>query len=119
MNLLGVALTCSIAAEFALSLDVAMLKQEVLPDPFLNYSSAAVAAFATRALFFVVRDIITILGLTKHTLGIVLLFLGAEFLVGRALYISALFSCAGIACITAFAAAVSCLHTRQVPKQLQ
>lgn len=108
VTLLGVALLCSSAAGLVLSLDVAMLKRELLPDMFLDFSSAAVAAFATRALFFVVRD--QIAGLEKYSLGMVLLFLGAEALVGRTIYVSAILSSFMVAFIVVVSAAFAWLR---------
>jgi len=118
MTLLGVALFSSLTASFALKLDVVMLKQDMLPDPFLDFSSAAVAAFSTRALFFVVRDALSMLGLSRYSLGVVPLFLGVEALLGRVFYINALVSALLVLLITAVAAGFSWLHRCQDTKLL-
>lgn len=116
VTLLGATVLCLLSSELVLGLDVALLKVEALGNAFLDFSSAVTAAFAARALFFVVRDIFSVFDLGQYTLGSVLLFLGAETLLARTMYVNALVSCAIVAAILAGAALLSWVHAVPTPK---
>lgn len=119
MTLLGAVIICLLASDWLLSLDVALLKSEKMTNAFLELSSSAVAAFAIRALFFVVRDVFDTHGLAKYSLGPILIFLGVEDLISRELYVNALLSCSVACSALGIAVALSCFSGGPEPKPVQ
>ncbi|CAJ1330352.1 unnamed protein product [Effrenium voratum] len=110
LSLLGVVLLSLLFVNFLLSFDVVLAKAESFQDVFLNFSSSALALFAIRSLFFVVRDFFSLSSLTRSTLAVVLLLMGLEMLAGHAVYVSAFTSCLVFACMLALSVGVSTLH---------
>jgi len=110
MTLLGVVVLCLLSADFFLALDVVLTKAEHLPNPYLSFSSSALALFAIRALFFAARDIFGRFGCVKYGIGLVLVFLGSETLLSHAVYVNALMSCLIVTAIVVLAVAVSSLR---------
>eukprot|EP00405_Crypthecodinium_cohnii_P039523 CAMPEP_0206535356 /NCGR_PEP_ID=MMETSP0325_2-20121206/6087_1 /ASSEMBLY_ACC=CAM_ASM_000347 /TAXON_ID=2866 /ORGANISM="Crypthecodinium cohnii, Strain Seligo" /LENGTH=583 /DNA_ID=CAMNT_0054032325 /DNA_START=62 /DNA_END=1810 /DNA_ORIENTATION=+ len=92
VSLLFVAVWGIILLDSLISMDMALLKMERIPNGFLDISSAAIGGLIVRAGFFVVRDIVNIFALEKYCLGTIFFFLGAELLLGRTVYISAALS---------------------------
>eukprot|EP00441_Pelagodinium_beii_P015373 CAMPEP_0197657042 /NCGR_PEP_ID=MMETSP1338-20131121/44387_1 /TAXON_ID=43686 ORGANISM="Pelagodinium beii, Strain RCC1491" /NCGR_SAMPLE_ID=MMETSP1338 /ASSEMBLY_ACC=CAM_ASM_000754 /LENGTH=417 /DNA_ID=CAMNT_0043233325 /DNA_START=55 /DNA_END=1305 /DNA_ORIENTATION=- len=107
ITLLGTVLLCMVSTDFFVGLDVALAKSEAVSDTYLNFSSSALAMFAIRALFFVVRDFFNHSQLTSSAVGVVLLVLGSEMLAGHAIHVNALTSALVIASIMASAVAMS------------
>jgi len=95
MTLLGAVLLSLFATDLFLSLDVALLKAELLGSAFLDFSSAVVAMFTIRAIFLFVRDIFHVFNLPRSTLGVILMFLGLADLAGRVTHVSAV-GCASV-----------------------
>mmetsp|Transcript_9015 Transcript_9015/g.21418 ORF Transcript_9015/g.21418 Transcript_9015/m.21418 type:complete len:500 (-) Transcript_9015:52-1551(-) len=93
MTLLGIVVICLLSADFFLAFDVMLTKAEELPNPYLSFSSSAMAMFTVRAIFFAMRDLFSRFGVVRYGLGLVLLFMGAETLLSRAIYVNALMSC--------------------------
>jgi len=108
VSLLGVTVLCLFTANAVLSVDVAMAKAEAVPNGLISFSSSAIALFTVRALFFVSRDIFQHYRLSQYGVGLALLFVGAEALVARTVYVSALGSAVVVASIMALSAAASC-----------
>mmetsp|Transcript_83844 Transcript_83844/g.211142 ORF Transcript_83844/g.211142 Transcript_83844/m.211142 type:complete len:525 (+) Transcript_83844:129-1703(+) len=111
VTLLGAVLVCLFIADLVFSLDIALLKREEVPIPFVDLSSAAVAVFASRSLFFVVRDLINVFQLARYTPGLILFLLGAETLLGRVIVVNGLFSAAVCLTIVALSALLSWLQS--------
>jgi len=99
MTLLGVLVLCLLSVDFFLAFDVMLYKAEELPNPYLSLSSSALAMFTIRAIFFAARDVFSRFGIVRYGIGLVLLFMGAETLLCRAIYVNALMSCVIIAAI--------------------
>eukprot|EP00415_Alexandrium_ostenfeldii_P003430 UN3430 len=99
MTLLGVLVLCLLSVDFFLAFDVMLYKAEELPNPYLSFSSSALALFTVRAAFFAARDVFSRFGVVRYGIGLVLLFMGAETLLCRAIYVNALMSCTIIAAI--------------------
>jgi len=115
MTLLGVVLICLVSLNFALNFDVVLAKAEASQDAFLNFSSSALALFAIRSLFFVVRDFFNMSSLTRSTFAVVLLLMGMEMLGGHAVYVSALISIVVFACMLVLSVGISSLQ-HPIPK---
>ncbi|OLQ05039.1 hypothetical protein AK812_SmicGene11804 [Symbiodinium microadriaticum] len=115
MTLLGVVLICLVSLNFALNFDVVLAKSEASQDAFLNFSSSALALFAIRSLFFVVRDFFNMSNLTRSTFAVVLLLMGLEMLGGHAVYVSALISIVVFACMLVLSVGISSLQ-HPIPK---
>lgn len=110
LTLLGVALLSLVATDVLMSLDLALVKQEEVPNGFLDITSAVVAAFAVRSLFFVVRDVVNVFGLEKYGLGIALFFIGSQTLLARTMLVNALASATTIISVLLISVGVSVLH---------
>lgn len=92
VTLLGVAVACLLSADLLFGPDATLVKLELIPNPYVSVSSSVLALFTLRALFSVVRDILSHLSLARYCTGIILLFVGAEMLVARFTEVSALMS---------------------------
>ncbi|CAE7575213.1 alx [Symbiodinium natans] len=110
LTLLGVVLICLVVLNVGLNFDVVLAKSEATPDAFINFSSSALALFAIRSLFFVVRDFFNLSNLTRSTFAVVLLLMGFEMLGGRAVFVSALVSVAVFVCMLVLSVGISSLH---------
>jgi tellurite resistance protein TerC len=107
MTLLGVVVSCVLFADLFLGIDVVLTKAEAIPNAYLNFTSSAIALFSIRALFFVARDLFCRFHFTNAGVGFVLIFLGAELIFSRTIYVSAAVSFLGVISIVAFATLAS------------
>mmetsp|Transcript_86022 Transcript_86022/g.200009 ORF Transcript_86022/g.200009 Transcript_86022/m.200009 type:complete len:470 (+) Transcript_86022:135-1544(+) len=107
MTLLGVVVLCLLVANFFLGFDIVLTKAEELPNAYLSFSSSALATFATRAMFFAMRDVFSRFCYARYGIGLALLFMGAETLLSHAVYVNALMSFAVIAVIVALSVVIS------------
>jgi len=94
MFILSLLLSC-----FFLEIDVVIAKIEQLDDPYIAFSSSAVAAFAVPELFFVTDVLFKRFFLLHYGLGLVLTFFGAILLLEDVFQLSALVECAVIVSI--------------------
>lgn len=115
MTLLGVVVFCILSADLLLGLDVVLAKVDAIPNSYLNFTSSIVALFTVRALFFVVRDVFCRFNLTRAGVGMVLLFVGVELLLARAVYVSAAVSFLIVFCLSASMVAVSTVQPNLQP----
>jgi len=110
MTLLGVVVICLFSVDFFLAFDVMLTKAEELPNLYLSFSSSVLAMFAVRGIFFATRDLLSRFGVVRYGIGLILLFMGAETLLSRAIYVNAIMSCAIIAVIMAISLLFSWLQ---------
>eukprot|EP00931_Biecheleriopsis_adriatica_P029393 TRINITY_DN17452_c0_g1_i2.p1 TRINITY_DN17452_c0_g1~~TRINITY_DN17452_c0_g1_i2.p1 ORF type:complete len:473 (+),score=75.67 TRINITY_DN17452_c0_g1_i2:167-1420(+) len=110
VTLLGIVLLCLVAVNFLLSVDVVLAKTELSTDIYLNFSSSAIAMFAIRSLFAVVRDFFGQSCLTDYALAVIVLLMGAEMLVGHAVYLNSVTSCTLFASIVVLSVGISSIQ---------
>jgi len=117
MTLLGAAIACLLTADLFFSPDATLVKLDVIPNMYVNVSSSVIALFTLRALFFVVRDILSHLSLARYCTGIILLFVGAEMMVARFTEVSALMSLIVIVNVIMLMATFSAVKDSACPKR--
>lgn len=110
ITLLAVVVASLLSADAILNFDVALVKSELLPNAYVDFSSSVMALFVVRALFSVARDVFSTHSLTRWGVGLAILFLGSEMLLGRSLYINAIASFTCISLIVLSAIALSILR---------
>jgi tellurite resistance protein TerC len=71
---------CLEITDLLFAVDSVSAKVAQIPDQFMNYSSSVLAMFGTRALFFLINDIIHIFSLMKYGLCFILVFIGVELM---------------------------------------
>merc|ERR1719323_1518874 len=110
MTLLGVVVFSLLFADFFFAMDVVLTKLEDIPNAYLNFSSSALAMFAIRAIFSAARDIFSRFSFVRYGIGLILLFMGGETLLSRAIYVNALMSCTVITIIVLLSVLLSSLR---------
>jgi len=118
VTLLGVAIACLLTADLFFGADATLVKLELVPNPYFSISSSVLALFTLRALFSVVRDILSHLSLARYCTGIILLFVGAEMLAARFTEVSALMSVIVVMNVIMLMATFSAVRDSTCPKQV-
>lgn len=106
MTMLGLVLVCLALADLFLEVDVTLTKIEQSGDPYLAFTSSALAAFAVPELFFVGQDLFRNFPLVKYGIAFILFFFGFQMLLPGVLEISPLDGCGVIGVVM-----VACIIT--------
>lgn len=104
VTLLGTVVVCLLSVDFLLEIDVTLTKIEEIRNPYIAFSSSAVAAFMVPELYFVAHDLFNRFSLMKYGITFVLCFFGAQMLLQELIAIPSV-----ICCLTIFAVLAACL----------
>lgn len=118
VTLLGVAVACLCTTDLLFSSDATLVKWSLIPNAYVCLSSSVIALFTLRALFFVVRDILSHLSLARYCTGLILLFTGAEMLVAQFTEVSALMSLVVVVNVIMLMATFSAVKDSACPKRV-
>merc|ERR1719498_294785 len=119
MTLLGVAVVCLLSTDLLFGCDATLVKLELIPTPYVSVSSSVVALFTLRALFSVMRDVLSHLSLARYCTGIILFFVGTEMLAAGFTEVSALMSLIVVINVIMLMAAFSAVRDSTCPKRVQ
>lgn len=72
---------CLECTDLIFAVDSVSAKAAQIPDLWASATSAILAMFALRAMFFVVQDLVQLFGLLKYGLCFILLFIGVELMI--------------------------------------
>jgi len=118
VTLLGAAIACLCTTDLLFSSDAILVKLSLIPNAYVCLSSSVIALFTLRALFFVVRDILSHLSLARYCTGLILLFTGAEMLVAQFTEVSALMSLVVVVNVIMLMATFSAVRDSACPKRV-
>lgn len=118
MTLLGAAVICLLTTDFLFGPDATLVKSHLIPNAYLSMSSSVFALFTLRAVFSVVRDVLSHLSLARYCTGLILVFVGAEMLVARFTQVSALMSLVVVANVVMMMAMFSAVRDGACPKRI-
>jgi len=117
VTLLGAAVACLLSTDLLFGPDATIVKLDVIPNMYVSVSSSVLALFTLRALFFVIRDILSHLSLARYCTGLILLFVGTEMMVARFTEVSALMSLIVIVNVIMLMAVFSAVKDSACPKR--
>jgi predicted tellurium resistance membrane protein TerC len=80
VSLLGLVISMLLLADFLLEIDVVLVKIEELPNPYIAFTSSAVAAFSIPELFFVSKGLLKQFVMLKYGIAAVLTLFGTQLL---------------------------------------
>lgn len=118
VTFLGVAVACLLTTDVLFSSDAMLVKLDVIPNVYTSVSSSIVALFTLRALFFVIRDILSHISMARYCTGIILLFIGAEMMLACFTEVSALMSVIVITNVIMLMATFSAVRDTACPKRV-
>lgn len=89
----GTVLVLLLIIDFMCEIDTVLTKIEEIPNPFVAFSSSAMAAFALPELFLLSQDLLRHFPLVKCGIGLILCFLGVQLILARLVVIQPLVTC--------------------------
>lgn len=93
VSLLGLVVFFLLLADFLLEIDVVLTKIEELPNPYIAFTSSAVAAFSIPELFFVSKGLLKRFVALKYGIGFVLVLFGAQMLLSSVYVLKPIIGC--------------------------
>lgn len=93
VSLLGLVVVVLLTADFLLEIDVVLTKIEELPNPYIAFTSSAVAAFSIPELFFVSKGLLQRFKMLKYGIGFVLILFGAQMLLSSIYILRPIVAC--------------------------
>eukprot|EP00927_Polykrikos_kofoidii_P009006 TRINITY_DN13746_c0_g1_i2.p1 TRINITY_DN13746_c0_g1~~TRINITY_DN13746_c0_g1_i2.p1 ORF type:complete len:541 (+),score=63.01 TRINITY_DN13746_c0_g1_i2:57-1679(+) len=115
LTMLGLVLICLLLADLFLEVDVTLTKIEKFHDPYLAFTSSALAGFAVPELFFISQWLFRVFPHVIYGISFVLVFFGVQMLLPGILNISPMDSCAIIGIVMLVCIIVSLLSTLLLP----
>jgi predicted tellurium resistance membrane protein TerC len=107
VSLLGLVVVVLLAADFLLEIDVVLTKIEELPNPYIAFTSSAVAAFSIPELFFVTKGMMKRFPTLKYGIGFVLVLFGTQMLLSSFYILRPIVACCIIVGVLAVCILVS------------
>lgn len=107
VSLLGLTTFVLLLADFLLEIDVVLTKIEELPNPYIAFTSSAVAAFSIPELFFVCKGLMQRFVLLKYGIGFVLILFGTQMLLHSIYVLRPLVGCSIIVGVLAVCVVLS------------
>mmetsp|Transcript_129177 Transcript_129177/g.306555 ORF Transcript_129177/g.306555 Transcript_129177/m.306555 type:complete len:445 (-) Transcript_129177:163-1497(-) len=89
----GVVLIALLLVDFLCEIDTVLTKIEEIPNPFVAFSSSALAAFSLPELFLLSQDLLFRFPLVKSGMGIILCMLGVQLVLANILVVQPLVTC--------------------------
>lgn len=117
VTLLGGAVACLFCTDLLFGSDATLVKLDAIPNMYVSLSSSVLALFTLRALFFVIRDILSHLSLARYCTSLIMLFIGTEMMVARFTEVSALMSLIVIINVIVLMATFSAVKDSACPKR--
>lgn len=117
VTLLVPVFVCLLCADFAMEIDVSFTKIEEMDNPYIGFSSSALAAFAMPELFWLARILFERFWLLHYGVAAVLMFFGFQLLLERVVSILPLVECGiqtGIMLICIIASQVMDLNYKSI-----
>jgi len=99
-------------ADFIFAVDSVSAKVAQIPDQFICYSSSVLAMLGTRALFFVMEDLVKFFEMLKYGVSFIMMFIGTELMVASKYTIPDWFVC--VVVITVFNVCIVASILRQL-----
>lgn len=93
VSLLGLVVFVLLSADFLLEIDVVLTKIEELPNPYIAFTSSALAAFSIPELFFVCKGLLKRFKMLKYGIGFVLILFGAQMLLSSIYILRPIVAC--------------------------
>jgi tellurite resistance protein TerC len=93
VSLLGLVVFVLLTADFLLEIDVVLTKIEEIPNPYIAFTSSAVAAFSIPELFFLSKGLLKRFVLLKYGIGFVLMLFGAQMLLSSIYILRPIVAC--------------------------
>lgn len=93
ISLLGLTACVLLLADFMLEIDVVLTKIEELPNPYIAFTSSAVAAFSIPELFFVSKTLLQQFVMLKYGIGFVLVLFGIQMLLSSVYVLRPIVAC--------------------------
>jgi tellurite resistance protein TerC len=109
VSLLGLVVFVLLSADFLLEIDVVLTKIEELPNPYIAFTSSALAAFSIPDLFFVSKGLLKRFVLLKYGIAFVLVLFGAQMLLSSIYVIRPIVACCIIVGVLTACVLISCL----------
>jgi len=111
VSLLGLVVFVLLTADFLLEIDVVLTKIEEFPNPYIAFTSTAVAAFSIPDLFFVSKGLLQRFVMLKYGIGFVLILFGAQMLLSSIYILRPIMACCIIIGVLAACIVSSILHS--------
>jgi len=93
VSLLALVVFVLLLVDFLLEIDVVLTKIEELPNPYIAFTSSAVAAFSIPELFFVSKGLLKRFVMLKYGIGFVLVLFGAQMLLSSFYILKPMVAC--------------------------
>jgi len=93
VSLLGLVVFVLLLVDFLLEIDVVLTKIEELPNPYIAFTSSALAAFSIPELFFVSKGLLERFVLLKYGISFVLILFGTQMLLSSLYVLRPLVAC--------------------------
>jgi len=96
-----------VLVDFTLEVDVTLVKIECISNPYIAFSSSAVAAFSVPELFFVVRMLFERYSALKYGISFILMMFGLELILESVFTVPALAGCGATLLVMVFCICIS------------
>jgi len=93
VSLLGLVVFVLLTADFLLEIDVVLTKIEEIPNPYIAFTSSAVAAFSIPELFFLSKGLLKRFVFLKYGIAFVLVLFGAQMLLSSIYILRPIVAC--------------------------
>jgi len=107
VSLLGLVVFVLLIADFLLEIDVVLTKVEELPNPYIAFTSSALAAFSIPELFFVSKGLLQRFVMLKYGIGFVLILFGTQMLLSSVYILRPIVACCIIVGVLAACVVIS------------